>query len=169
MWFDFDLEITFYNSLPIQDSLTYYPVWLHIAVLQAKWLAAADMGGTSDPYCLLQLINCRRQTHTEYKTLCPQWHRTFTLYVITKDTSIFCHSHCISIHGHGNYFLLSFLRSSLPFLSSSLISSFPPLPIPSLRSRPHTPLPSLSSPFLSYILSPLLFSPWNPAFSLKSS
>ena len=50
-------------------------------VLQAKWLAAADVRGTSDPYCVLQLVNSRRQTHTEYKTLSPQWNRVFMLYV----------------------------------------------------------------------------------------
>jgi len=51
------------------------------AVLQARGLMAADVRGTSDPYCVIQLINSRRQAHTEYRTLSPVWNRSFTLYV----------------------------------------------------------------------------------------
>jgi len=57
-------------------------VCVRYSVIQAKWLSAADVRGTSDPYCVLQLVNSRRQTQTDYKTVCPQWNRTFTLYVL---------------------------------------------------------------------------------------
>ena len=54
---------------------------LLISVLRAHGLSAADLGGKSDPYCVLQLDNDRIQTHTVYKTLAPEWHRHFTLSV----------------------------------------------------------------------------------------
>ena len=50
-------------------------------VIKAKGLAAADIGGKSDPYCVLELVNDRVQTCTEYKTLSPSWGKAFTLYV----------------------------------------------------------------------------------------
>ncbi len=50
-----------------------------IAVIKAQGLAAADVGGKSDPFCVLELGNERLQTHTEYKTLTPVWDKTFTL------------------------------------------------------------------------------------------
>lgn len=40
-----------------------------------------DMNGKSDPFCRLELVNEVLQTGTEYKTLCPEWNRTFTLQV----------------------------------------------------------------------------------------
>ncbi|KOB68635.1 putative transmembrane 1 protein [Operophtera brumata] len=48
-------------------------------VYGAKGLAAADLGGKSDPFCVLELGNARLQTHTEYKTLAPNWMKIFTL------------------------------------------------------------------------------------------
>lgn len=50
-------------------------------MFKAEGVAAADLGGTSDPFCVLELVNSRLQTNTEYKTLTPEWNKIFTLYV----------------------------------------------------------------------------------------
>jgi Ca2+-dependent lipid-binding protein len=52
---------------------------LTVKVYKAQGLAAADLGGKSDPFCVLELVNARLQTQTEYKTLTPNWHKIFTL------------------------------------------------------------------------------------------
>lgn len=52
---------------------------LTVKVFGATGLAAADLGGKSDPFCVLELINSRLQTQTEYKTLMPNWNKIFTL------------------------------------------------------------------------------------------
>ncbi|KAF7989203.1 hypothetical protein HCN44_007733 [Aphidius gifuensis] len=44
-------------------------------------LAVADLGGKSDPFCVLELVNSRLQTQTEYKTLSPNWQKIFTFNV----------------------------------------------------------------------------------------
>lgn len=54
---------------------------LTVKVFGATGLAAADLGGKSDPFCVLELINSRLQTQTEYKTLMPNWNKIFTLFV----------------------------------------------------------------------------------------
>ena len=42
----------------------YLYIWIIFRVYRAKGLVAADMGGTSDPYCVLELDNARvRSTH----------------------------------------------------------------------------------------------------------
>ncbi|CAC5371380.1 Multiple C2 and transmembrane domain-containing protein 2,Multiple C2 and transmembrane domain-containing protein,Multiple C2 and transmembrane domain-containing protein 1 [Mytilus coruscus] len=55
--------------------------WLQIKVFRAQGLIAADFGGTSDPFCVLELDNARLQTQTEYKTLNPEWNKVFTFNV----------------------------------------------------------------------------------------
>lgn len=50
-------------------------------MLRAQGLPAADLGGKSDPYCVVELGNERLETHTVYKTLTPEWNRTFHLFV----------------------------------------------------------------------------------------
>lgn len=52
---------------------------LSVKVFRATGLASADIGGKSDPFCVLQLVNARLQTQTEYKTLNPMWNKIFTL------------------------------------------------------------------------------------------
>lgn len=52
---------------------------LTVKVFGATGLAAADIGGKSDPFCVLELGNARLQTQTEYKTLTPNWNKIFTL------------------------------------------------------------------------------------------
>ncbi|KAB7498256.1 Multiple C2 and transmembrane domain-containing protein 1, partial [Armadillidium nasatum] len=61
---------------------------LIVKVFKAQGLAAADFGvGKSDPFCVLELINSRLQTQTEYKTLSPSWNKIFTLYAL-KDKKL---------------------------------------------------------------------------------
>lgn len=54
---------------------------LTVKVFKATGLAAADIGGKSDPFCVLELGNARLQTQTEYKTLSPSWQKIFTFNV----------------------------------------------------------------------------------------
>ncbi|KYN36255.1 Multiple C2 and transmembrane domain-containing protein 1, partial [Trachymyrmex septentrionalis] len=54
---------------------------LTVKVYRAQGLAAADLGGKSDPFCVLELVNSRLQTQTEYKTLTPNWQKIFTFNV----------------------------------------------------------------------------------------
>ncbi|XP_054740886.1 multiple C2 and transmembrane domain-containing protein isoform X1 [Anastrepha obliqua] len=54
---------------------------LTVKVFGAIGLAAADIGGKSDPFCVLELGNARLQTQTEYKTLTPTWNKIFTFNV----------------------------------------------------------------------------------------
>uniref|UniRef100_A0A0P5T207 Multiple C2 and transmembrane domain-containing protein n=1 Tax=Daphnia magna TaxID=35525 RepID=A0A0P5T207_9CRUS len=54
---------------------------LSVKVFRATGLASADIGGKSDPFCVLQLVNSRLQTQTEYKTLNPSWNKIFTFNV----------------------------------------------------------------------------------------
>lgn len=55
--------------------------WLQVKVYKAQNLQAADIGGKSDPFCVVELVNARLQTQTEYKTLNPQWNKIFTFNV----------------------------------------------------------------------------------------
>ncbi|KAG1658742.1 Multiple C2 and transmembrane domain-containing protein [Nymphon striatum] len=48
---------------------------------KAEALASADLGGKSDPFCTLELVNSRVQTQTEYKTLAPNWNKFYTFEV----------------------------------------------------------------------------------------
>ncbi|XP_077514652.1 multiple C2 and transmembrane domain-containing protein-like isoform X3 [Amblyomma americanum] len=54
---------------------------LIVKVYKAQGLASADLGGKSDPFCVLELVNSRLQTHTEYKTLSPEWNKIFSFKV----------------------------------------------------------------------------------------
>jgi len=51
---------------------------LTVKVLKAQGLHSADLGGKSDPFCVVELTNTRYMTHTEYKTLMPVWQKAFT-------------------------------------------------------------------------------------------
>lgn len=55
-------------------------------MIRAQGLLAADIGGKSDPFCVLELVNARLQTQTEYKTLNPEWNKVFTLLVPLHST-----------------------------------------------------------------------------------
>ncbi|KAH9520453.1 Multiple C2 and transmembrane domain-containing protein 1 [Bulinus truncatus] len=54
---------------------------LEVKVFRAHGLQSADFGGLSDPFCVLELVNDRVQTQTEYKTLNPEWSKVFTFQV----------------------------------------------------------------------------------------
>ncbi|CAL8113848.1 unnamed protein product [Orchesella dallaii] len=54
---------------------------LIVKVFEAQGLAAADIGGKSDPFVVLELVNSRLQTQTEYRTLTPVWNKIFTFAV----------------------------------------------------------------------------------------
>lgn len=50
---------------------------LIVKVFKAQGLHSADLGGKSDPFVVLELVNSRLQTNTEYKTLAPTWSKVF--------------------------------------------------------------------------------------------
>lgn len=54
---------------------------LTVKIFGATGLFGADLGGKSDPFCVIELINSRLQTQTEYKTLSPNWNKIFTFNV----------------------------------------------------------------------------------------
>ncbi|KAH7149679.1 phosphatidylserine decarboxylase-domain-containing protein [Dactylonectria estremocensis] len=49
---------------------------LKVSIIKARNLAAKDRNGTSDPYLVLSLGDARITTHTEPKTLNPEWNVT---------------------------------------------------------------------------------------------
>eukprot|EP00040_Diaphanoeca_grandis_P031216 m.186373 g.186373 ORF g.186373 m.186373 type:complete len:808 (+) comp32264_c0_seq1:198-2621(+) len=53
---------------------------LDIRVIRARKLAVLDTW-TSDPFCVVEVDNCRRRTHVEKKSLSPHWNRSFTFKV----------------------------------------------------------------------------------------
>ncbi|CAN9504602.1 unnamed protein product [Ophioblennius macclurei] len=54
---------------------------VQVKVMRAEGLMAADVTGKSDPFCVLELVNDRLQTHTVYKNLNPEWNKVFTFNV----------------------------------------------------------------------------------------
>ena len=50
-----------------------------LKILKAQGLHPADLGGKSDPFAVVEIVNDRLQTHTEYKTLAPVWQKIFSL------------------------------------------------------------------------------------------
>ena len=52
---------------------------LHISVNSAKGFPAAKLSGPNDTFCVVELDNCRLQTHVEPKTLTPVWGKPFLL------------------------------------------------------------------------------------------
>ena len=52
---------------------------LIVKVIKAEGLHSADLGGKSDPFAVLEIVNDRVLTQTEYKTLAPVWQKVFTL------------------------------------------------------------------------------------------
>ncbi|KAH9497246.1 Multiple C2 and transmembrane domain-containing protein 2 [Dermatophagoides farinae] len=66
----------------LKDLNNFYENFLDIGTLivkvhRAENLAAADINGKSDPFCVLELVNERLRTSTEYKTLSPVWNKLF--------------------------------------------------------------------------------------------
>ena len=59
-----------------------------VKVIKAEDLLAADFSGKSDPFCVLELVNNRLQTNTEYKTLDPCWNKTLEFRVRDINESL---------------------------------------------------------------------------------
>eukprot|EP00178_Gracilaria_changii_P011122 TRINITY_DN31930_c0_g1_i1.p1 TRINITY_DN31930_c0_g1~~TRINITY_DN31930_c0_g1_i1.p1 ORF type:complete len:116 (+),score=26.69 TRINITY_DN31930_c0_g1_i1:37-384(+) len=55
------------------------PKNLEIEVVEATELAAADLNGKSDPYCILETDQSNKKTKTIKKTLEPQWNEKFKM------------------------------------------------------------------------------------------
>ncbi|XP_034032447.1 multiple C2 and transmembrane domain-containing protein 2 isoform X2 [Thalassophryne amazonica] len=52
--------------------------FLQVKVIKASDLAAKDLYGKSDPFCVVELGNSKLQTQTIYKTLNPEWKKALT-------------------------------------------------------------------------------------------
>ncbi|XP_030622951.1 multiple C2 and transmembrane domain-containing protein 1 [Chanos chanos] len=74
---------------------------VQIKVLRAEGLMAADVTGKSDPFCVIELVNDRLQTHTVYKTLNPEWNKVFTFNVkdihAVLEVSVYDEDKCRSV------------------------------------------------------------------------
>ena len=79
----YDDESTVESKYALRSSLTIADIdeigYLEVKIFSAKGLMAADIGGKSDPYMVLELENLRRQTHIEYKTVSPVWNRVLVM------------------------------------------------------------------------------------------
>ncbi len=61
---------------------------LEVVVQKAEGLLAMDRGGTSDPFCELQLGKQKKKTKVKPKTLNPQWDETFLLDYSSSMTNL---------------------------------------------------------------------------------
>ncbi|XP_027898586.1 multiple C2 and transmembrane domain-containing protein 2 isoform X1 [Xiphophorus couchianus] len=52
--------------------------FLQISVLKANDLPATDINGKSNPFAVVELGNCKLQTHTVNRSINPEWYKTFT-------------------------------------------------------------------------------------------
>ncbi|XP_054896598.1 multiple C2 and transmembrane domain-containing protein 2 isoform X2 [Poeciliopsis prolifica] len=52
--------------------------FLQISVLKANDLPATDINGKSNPFVVVELGNCKLQTHTVSRSVNPEWYKTFT-------------------------------------------------------------------------------------------
>ncbi|XP_036005972.1 multiple C2 and transmembrane domain-containing protein 2 [Fundulus heteroclitus] len=52
--------------------------FLQVSVLKANDLPATDINGKSNPFCVIELGNCKLQTQTVYRTVNPEWNKVFT-------------------------------------------------------------------------------------------
>ncbi|KAJ8883485.1 hypothetical protein PR048_015329 [Dryococelus australis] len=94
---------------------------LTVKVYRAQGLAAADLGGKSDPFCVLELVNARLQTQTEYKTLMPSWQKIFTLCVQLGSASKSVRSsHPVAMVSHPSMAILKYSSTSVQQVSPSL-------------------------------------------------
>jgi hypothetical protein len=68
------------------------PGQLRVVVLRARGVAAADKGGTSDPYTKLSVMvgkkkHASKETKVMQKTLNPWWHEAFTIEGVSDDAT----------------------------------------------------------------------------------
>jgi Ca2+-dependent lipid-binding protein len=61
---------------------------VYIRVAEARKLKAMDFGGTSDPYCILQLGGQQVKTQTVWKTLSPLWGEEFNFSVNDPESDV---------------------------------------------------------------------------------
>ncbi|XP_072137302.1 multiple C2 and transmembrane domain-containing protein 1 isoform X2 [Mobula birostris] len=52
--------------------------FIQVKVVKAEGLMVADVTGSSDPFCVIELNNDRLQTHTVHRSLSPVWNKVFT-------------------------------------------------------------------------------------------
>ncbi|XP_069747663.1 multiple C2 and transmembrane domain-containing protein 1 isoform X3 [Narcine bancroftii] len=52
--------------------------FIQVKVIKAEGLMVADVTGSSDPFCVIELNNDRLQTHTVHRSLYPVWNKVFT-------------------------------------------------------------------------------------------
>ncbi|VDN83767.1 unnamed protein product [Brugia pahangi] len=55
--------------------------FLCVKVFRARNLASVDAMNKSNPFVVVELVNALLQTHTEYKTVNPEWNKIFTFAV----------------------------------------------------------------------------------------
>ncbi|MCP9263487.1 Multiple C2 and transmembrane domain-containing protein 2 [Dirofilaria immitis] len=55
--------------------------FLVVKVFRAKNLSSIDTMNKSNPFVVVELVNALLQTHTEYKTINPEWNKIFTFSV----------------------------------------------------------------------------------------
>ncbi|KAI4889043.1 hypothetical protein NFI96_023802 [Prochilodus magdalenae] len=67
-------QYSFGNSLTNLQDVGY----LQVKIVKATDLPSTDLNGKSDPFCVLELGNCKLQSQTIYKTLNPEWKTVFT-------------------------------------------------------------------------------------------
>jgi len=53
------------------------PNLIEVKVIEAEDVIAADRGGTSDPYAIVEFRGIKKQTKVIKKTLTPKWNETF--------------------------------------------------------------------------------------------
>ncbi|XP_078421457.1 multiple C2 and transmembrane domain-containing protein 1 isoform X3 [Cetorhinus maximus] len=51
---------------------------IQLKIIKAEGLMVADVTGSSDPFCVIELNNDRLQTHTVHRSLNPEWNKVFT-------------------------------------------------------------------------------------------
>jgi len=61
---------------------------LRVQVLKGKNLAPKDKSGTSDPYLVLALGDCKEATSVAAKTLDPEWNETYEFPIVTADSAL---------------------------------------------------------------------------------
>ena len=64
------------NTPPCCSTLSLTPI-IHVQVVSAKGLRAADSNGLSDPYTVVHLGSRTDQTRVIQENLNPEWHETF--------------------------------------------------------------------------------------------
>jgi hypothetical protein len=67
-----------------------------VQLVEAKGLAAADKGGTSDPFCTLELEKQKYKSRVEKKTLDPKWGQAFK-FVLGTYGSLFVEHEKVSL------------------------------------------------------------------------